>query len=265
MISKPVLYPPTNFKTQEPMTNTIYEITTEGFESLVEKRESLKQNIDLESMFVQRTPYKVEGNIAFIDIFGPLVRKASDLESKTGITSYSQIEEELELARNNTEIQYLILTIDSPGGAAMGSEEIADMISEFPIPVFAIVEGTCASAAYKIASSATGIFATKSSQVGSIGTIVIIDSTKNIATASGIVRNIFTNEAAIYKAIGHDFGELSETDKKYVQDMVNASGEEFKNLVMDNRPEISQDVFSAKVYKAGDAITVGLIDGIFTK
>lgn len=70
----------------------------------------------------------------------------------------------------------LVLLINSPGGspvqAGMINDEIVRLKALHQKPVYAVVEESCASAAYYIASAADEIFVDKASIVGSIGVLM---------------------------------------------------------------------------------------------
>lgn len=71
----------------------------------------------------------------------------------------------------------IYLDIDSPGGDVAGVEALAALIESRPGPTFAKVTGTCASAAYWIASACDSIVAAPSALIGSIGTMLAGEST----------------------------------------------------------------------------------------
>ncbi|MDN8932273.1 S49 family peptidase, partial [Staphylococcus aureus] len=70
----------------------------------------------------------------------------------------------------------LVLLINSPGGspvqAGMINDEILRLKAIHQKPIYAVVEESCASAAYYIASAADEIFVDKASIVGSIGVLM---------------------------------------------------------------------------------------------
>jgi protease-4 len=244
---------------------TLYEITPDGFNEFIERNEMIKQNIDLESFFIQRKPYTLEENgvtkIGHINIQGPLVANASEFQKKTGITVYSQIAEELQTALEQN-VDYVLLHINSPGGQSIGSQEVAEMIMNYPKPVYAIVNGICASASYKLASSCTEIYSTISSEIGSIGAIIAFDSTKKLMENMGVKRNIITNDEAVFKSIGQDFGEITEEQYNKLKEKVNASAKRFQQFVKQNRPELSELTFNGDMFYSEDALKFGLIDAI---
>lgn len=244
----------------------IYEISLQGFSDLLEKQEAIKtlQDVDaLKLMFKQRQPYSVNQGVANVHVFGPLKRNATELEKLTGITDYSDIASELELAEYDPTVEAVFIYFDSPGGEAIGSSELARYIENYPKPVIAIVnESVCMSAAYKLASACSYIIASESSEVGSIGSIVVLDNTKIAHNNMGIYKTVITNDGATLKGIGSDFGELSEEQQMFMQSKVNDSGKKFQDIVLSNRPEINLEVFNAGFYSADRALELGLIDQV---
>lgn len=244
---------------------TIYEITPDGYNTILESKQLIKQDVDnVSDYFVQRKPFEITDDgvnrVAHIHVFGPLLRNASEFEKQTGITTYSQIIEELNMSKD---VDYVLLHVDSPGGSAMGSEEASTAIMNHPVPIYGIVDGIAASAAYKLISSCTQIYSTVSSEIGSIGSIVVITSQKASMNSMGIYNNIFVNsEAKMIKSIGHDFGDLTEEQSAIIQNKVEQSGKRFQEFVKQNRPEINPIVFNADMYRAEESIRLGLIDGI---
>ncbi len=242
----------------------IFEIDINEIDDLIIRDYAIQQaDLDLAQLFVQRNKYRKEGTVSYVDVVGPLLRKASSFEEKTGITSYQMLLDELDMAEAD-DTDSLVLNIDSPGGEALGTDAVVQRIINFSKPVYAVVDSSSAgSAAYKIASAATYILASKDSMIGSIGSILVIDSTKPLMDSMGITRNIFVNkDAKTYKSIGHNFGELNEEQKTYLQELVEHSGKDFQDTVKSNRPQVSEQAFSGKMFRAEEALSLGLIDFI---
>lgn len=240
----------------------IYEITTNGLEEMIH-RQSLKQDgMDMEDMFKTREEYKVENGVAYIDVFGPLARNTSECDRMMGVTDYDQLEDELELAQNDINVFQVVLNFDSPGGESIGSQEIANIVESFPKPVYGVIKGICMSAAYKIASACTYLVSTVSSEVGSIGSIIVITNSKEMMNANGVFKDIFTNNGATFKSIGQDFGNTTDEQKLFLQDKVDKSANKFQDTVINNRPSVNPIVFNAAYYSADEALALGLIDEI---
>jgi signal peptide peptidase SppA len=119
--------------------------------------------------------------IAIVAVNGPLVRHASMFSAISGASSYEQIGAELQMALDDSAVKAIVLDIDSPGGEVTGCGELARCIREARAtkPVYAYASGTCASAAYWLASACTEVIADPSALVGSIGVrCLMVDDSK---------------------------------------------------------------------------------------
>ena len=94
----------------------------------------------------------------------------------TGAASAKRIVPALEKAFTYPNVKAVVLSIDSPGGAAVEAERIYRAIESLKKkhdkPVIAIINNVGASAAYMIAMHTDNVYAAKYSLVGSIGTMI---------------------------------------------------------------------------------------------
>ena len=82
-------------------------------------------------------------------------------------------------AENDESIKAIILEVDSYGGFPVAGEEVANALKNANKPTVALIREGGASAAYMAASGADTIFASKNSDVGSIGvTMSYLDYTQ---------------------------------------------------------------------------------------
>ena len=113
--------------------------------------------------------------IAVIPIHGSLVRRTSGLDADSGLTSYQSIQHMLEMARDDSAVDAILLDIDSPGGESSGVFDLADKIRTIGLqkPVWAVANDMAFSAAYALASAAQKVFVSRTGGVGSIGVIAM--------------------------------------------------------------------------------------------
>ena len=113
--------------------------------------------------------------IAVIPIHGSLVKRSLGMEAASGLTSYGEISAMLDAALADPQVSGILLDIDSPGGEASGSFELARRVREVAAvkPVWAVANDAAYSAAYAIAASAQRLFVTETGGVGSIGVIAL--------------------------------------------------------------------------------------------
>ena len=89
--------------------------------------------------------------------------------------------------KNNDSIIGVILDIDSGGGQVSGTREFREAIKNYPKPIVAFSNGVIGSAAYWIASAATGgiVLSENADLVGSIGAMLKYVNLDGILTAQG--------------------------------------------------------------------------------
>ena len=90
----------------------------------------------------------------------------------------------------------IVLLINSPGGspvqAGIINDEIKRMRAKYKKPIYAVVEETCASAAYYIAAATDKIFVDKASIVGSIGVLMDGFGFTGLMDKVGVERRLLT-------------------------------------------------------------------------
>ena len=130
-------------------------------------------------------------------------------------------------------------------------------------PIVALIENVCASAAYYIALSAHDIIASPSSLVGSIGVVIQIPSLKELAQKYNVKVDYIYSGA--YKTSGALFSELTEEQRKHLQEVGDSTYEQFVADVAKHRKlNLAQkDLWAnGKVFSGTQAKELGLIDDI---
>lgn len=161
--------------------------------------------------------------------------------------------------------QAVVLLINSPGGspvqAGMINDEIVRLRAKYDKPIYAVVEETCASAAYYIAAAADEIYVDKASIVGSIG--VLMDGFGFTGTMEklGVERRLLT--AGSNKGFLDPFSPQSEQQREYAQVMLDQIHQQFIEVVKKGRGErlkIADDTFSGLFWTGQQAVDMGLAD-----
>lgn len=162
----------------------------------------------------------------------------------------------------------VLLRIDSPGGSPVQSgviyDEMMRLRGEYPqIPLYAVIEDTCASGGYYVASAAERIFADKASLVGSIG--VRMDSFGFVGAMEklGIERRLLT--AGENKALLDPFSPTNESQTQHIESMLVNIHEQFIEAVKHGRGDRIQDIpglYSGLVWSGEQALEFGLVDAL---
>lgn len=161
--------------------------------------------------------------------------------------------------------QAVVLLINSPGGspvqAGIINDEIHRLKAKYNKPVYAVVEETCASAAYYIAAAADGIYVDKASIVGSIG--VLMDGFGFTGTMEklGVERRLLT--AGENKGFLDPFSPQTEGQRVYAQQMLDQIHQQFITVVKQGRGDrlkATPETFSGLFWTGQQAVEMGLAD-----
>lgn len=213
-----------------------------------------------------RNQIDVVNGVAIIPVHGPLSKRSGIFDDFFGFTSYELLSEQLQEALDDSDVNSILLDIDSPGGEVAGLFDLCDEIyaARKIKPVWASANEEAYSAAYAIASSAEKLFVTRTGGVGSIGVI-----------ASSIDQSLFDQKlgvkiTTIYAgARKNDFNPhepVTSEAVKVLQTEVNRLYEMFIKLVARNRKVAAADIRSteAGLFFGSDSVTAGLADDIIT-
>lgn len=204
--------------------------------------------------------------IAVIPIHGSLVKRSLGMEAASGLTSYGEIAAMLDAALADPQVSGILLDIDSPGGEASGSFELARRVREVAAtkPVWAVANDSAYSAAYAIAASAQRLFVTETGGVGSIGVIALHvdqsvkdakDGYRFTAVTAGAHKNDFSPHEPLSDGAKTEL--QGEVDRLYAIFTEHVAA--MRNLDLD-----AVRATEAGLYFGANAISQGLADGIQT-
>jgi protease-4 len=203
------------------------------------------------------TTTKSTPHTAVVDIKGEIA-SGSDASAEFVVSA-------MRSALEDSGSQALVLLINSPGGspvqAGIINDEITRLKAKYNKPVYAVVEESCASAAYYIAAAADEIFVDKASIVGSIG--VLMDGFGFTGTMEklGVERRLLT--AGENKGFLDPFSQQTEMQRGYAQSMLNQIHEQFIDVVKKGRGDrlkVTQETFSGLFWTGQQAVEMGLAD-----
>jgi protease-4 len=204
--------------------------------------------------------------IATIPIQGALVPRTDPFMKMIGadVTSTSEINQSVQRALDDKDIKGVLFKANSGGGSAGGIDETAQMINELSNkkPVFTHVSGSNGSACYYLTSQSNRIFAnTRTDQIGSIGTKLIIHDTSKAAEQAGIKPVVIATGKN--KNIGGFGVPITEDQIELVSEMVDSLQEFFEESITRKRPQMNlSEVNDGRTFFARQAQKRSLIDGI---
>jgi signal peptide peptidase SppA len=208
----------------------------------------------------QSKPFAYADGVAIIPVHGMLVNRFS--YGWSWLTGYNFIRSQAQAAAADPDVHTILYDVNSGGGEAAGCFELCDDLFALRSEkaTVAVVDSFCCSAAYAVASCASKIVVTPSGYAGSIGVVVMWVGYKNMLQKAGIEVQFIT--AGDHKVDGNPYEDLTAEMKQSIQANVDLSMDAFAALVARNRGMSEQAVrdTQARVYRASEAETVGLID-----
>jgi len=169
----------------------------------------------------------------------------------------------IESANNDWGTKGIMLSIDSSGGDGVAGEEVANALKAFTKPSIAVIRSMGASAAYWAATGANHIYASKISNVGSIGfTASYLDQAGKDekdgyhfnSLASGPYKDIWNPDKTLsYDERSVIMSDLNKVYKVFVEEVASN-----RNMPIDDIKKLA----TGRTYVGDDAFQNGLIDAI---
>lgn len=204
------------------------------------------------------------GNVAVISLEGVIAAGNNGLPQR-GVVTSDLIINDLKDAAKRDDIKAIILLINSPGGSAVASDEVAQKVKTIKKPVIAVIREVGASGAYWIASSTDKIFANRMSITGSIGVIGSYLSFGRFLEHWNVTYNRLV--AGELKDLGTPFRELTPRERAFLQEKLEKIHQEFIRTVAENRNLSVENVTAiadGRFLLGSEALDDGLIDRLGT-
>jgi signal peptide peptidase SppA len=213
-----------------------------------------------------------QGNRTPLPLSSPALLKISiDGIIGTGKLTTSSIENLLLDSREgilkHDRVKGILLYINTPGGSVTDTNGIYEAIKaykdRYKIPIFAYVDGTCASGGFYIAATADKIYSSSVSIIGSVGiTLGPIFNFYGLMEKWGVKAT--TISTGKDKNLLNPFAPLKPDEESSLSNISKSLYELFVNIVTTARPRLDKqkliDVYGAQVFVASTAETLGFID-----
>lgn len=202
----------------------------------------------------------VLGNVAKIPIQGLITGDGQSYLGRDTVSS-ATIVEFIQEAEKNPQVKAIVLEINSPGGSAVASDEIATAVKQAQKPVIALIRETGASGAYWIASAADHIIANRMSITGSIGVLSSYLEFSGLMEEYGVGYERLV--AGKYKDIGAPFMPLTEEERHILQKKLDKIHNFFIEEIAANRrlnKVTVQELATGEFFLGVEAQQLGLID-----
>jgi signal peptide peptidase SppA len=165
-------------------------------------------------------------------------------------------------------VRAVALVINSPGGSAVQSSQIAGLVrfhaEDKKIPVLAFTEDVAASGGYWLALAADEIYADPMSIVGSIGVIAATFGAHELLAKIGVERRVYT--AGENKSLLDPFRPENPKDVERLKDIQADIHKQFIAYVKARRDlKLNADdatLFNGDIWTGEKAKELGLVDGL---
>jgi protease-4 len=212
-------------------------------------------------VFLSGSDVAAAGNVAHIQITGPIIAQGSGGFMGGSMAESTEIIRLIERASENPDVVAILFEINSPGGTAVASSEIAQAIEDTNKTTVAWIREVGASGGYWVASASDHIVANPMSITGSIGVIAsYIEFGGTLERYNASYRRLVSGE---YKDMGTPFKEMTPSEVDIMQKNLDLIREMFVEEVVQNRG-LSRDAVSeaadGRFYLGTQAFELGLID-----
>lgn len=204
------------------------------------------------------------GSVGVIHIQGVISDGSSAGGLLGAVAGARTIVEQLRQAGEDARVKAVVLRLNSPGGSAAASQEIAREVQRLRQngkPVVASMGDTAASGAYWVAASADKIVANPATITGSIGVIVQVQNLQELYGKLGIDPEVI--KSGPHKDMGAGTRPLTPEEKDIFQGMVDDIYDQFVEAVAAGRGLSRQEVTrlaDGRVFTGRQARELGLVD-----
>lgn len=212
-------------------------------------------------------PVQMEGDVAVINVTGPLLRHPSPWR-RQGLAmwpTYGEIAAAAERVRTDRDIRGAVIRIDSPGGLVTGSRDGVEALRRLSKskPTVTWVDGMAASAGYNLAAVTRHVvMGSETDIVGSVGGVIVLADFSAMLEREGIrIIPVTTGKLKAAGAFGTAITDehiaafrrlLTDSVAPFMRDVEQGRGMTRKQI----------DAMEAEVFVGPTAIRMGLADEI---
>ena len=215
----------------------------------------------------QQQGYEVRNGAALIPLHGVLAQRMNLMTNMSGGTSTELFARDVQTAAADPTVKAIILLADTPGGTVAGTQSAMAAVREVRgvKPIATLVQGMMASAGLWVGSASDFIaLESGTSQEGSLGVVATHVDVSQREQALGVKTTEIV--AGKFKRAASQYGPLTETGQKVIQDQVDYLYSLFVNDVAVNRgvsvDKVLSDMADGRMFIGQQAIDAGLADQI---
>ena len=197
----------------------------------------------------------------------PIGDRIAVLRIEGPILNSEPIVRKIESLKEDKSVKALVIRAESPGGSVGASQEIYRALERFRNsgkPVVVSMGNVCASGCFYLAMAGNYIYANPGTVTGSIGVIIQHTSLKELLDRFGIKSTSI--KTGKFKDTLSPTRELTEEEKRYLQELINKAYEQFIQAILKCRkgvdPSKLREVADGRVFTGEEALSMKLVDEI---
>lgn len=210
---------------------------------------------------------KNEPKIFMISVKGKISNEAGEGLFRPKPSMVQEFVSQLRKAEKDDAIKALLLQIDSPGGSVTASDIMYNELMRFKkktgAKIIVSMMDLAASGGYYISLPADYIMAHPTTVTGSVGVVFMRPELSGLMEKIGV--DVAINKTGKNKDMGSWFRKPTREEESLLQDLIQNMGDRFIGLVKKHRgltPVAEQEIATARVFTADEALQLGLVDGI---
>ncbi len=199
--------------------------------------------------------------------------KIAILYAEGGIGSTEELKAEdmvpeIDQLREDTTVKAVILRVNSPGGAVLDSDRMANALKALKArkPLIVSMGGVAASGGYYISAYADSIFAERTTVTGSIGVIGVLFNLRGLMEKHLDLRSDRVLVGGKYADFLSPYREPQAAEIARLQGSIDEVYQEFLQVVKAGRRfpsvEAVHTIAQGRVWSGADAVGIGLVDGL---
>lgn len=200
------------------------------------------------------------GNVAVIPVHGVILSNGDSYFDEQA-TSSSEIVQFIEDAEDDPSIRAIVFDINSPGGSAVASQEVADAVQKSTKPTVAWIRDSGTSGAFWVATAADKVVANPMSITGSIGVTASYLQFSGLLQDYNVSYEVLT--AGRLKEVGSPFKALTQEERKLFQEQLDELHTYFIKAIAANRnlsEEMVRDYATGMFFLGSKAKELGFVD-----
>ena len=202
--------------------------------------------------------------VALIYATGPIMPDAPTNPFTTGqVITPGIVAKALREAREDSEIQAVVMRVDSPGGSAVASDAIwrEVLLTQREKPLVVSMSDVAGSGGYYIAMAAGTIVAEPGTITGSIGVLGGKLNLKGLYNKVGLTKEVITRgqNANLYS----DYGDFTSTERERLQKLLETIYQDFVRKAAEGRGKTEAEIHElaqGRIWTGKQAKEIGLVD-----